>query len=44
MAIRREFMSRCDEAASVSEGFLVKCWVTGLNKDKPKLTTADPTV
>ena len=43
MAIRREFMSRCDEAASVSEGFLVKCWVTGL-KGKAKLTAAVPTV
>ena len=38
--IRREFMSRFGEAASVSEGFLVKRWVTGPNKGRPKLTAA----
>ena len=43
MAIRREFMSRFDEAASVSVG-LVKRWVTGPNKGKAKLTAAVPTV
>ena len=38
--IRREFMSRFGEAASVSEGFLVKRWATGPNKGRPKLTAA----
>ena len=38
--IRRDFMSRFGEAVSVSEGFLVKRWVTGPNKGRPKLTAA----
>lgn len=38
--IRREFMSRFGEAASVTEGFLVKPWATGPNKGRLKLTTA----
>ncbi len=38
--IRREFMSRFGEAASVSEGFHVKRWATGPNKGRPKLTAA----
>jgi hypothetical protein len=38
--IRREFMSRFNDAPSVHEGFHVKRWSTGPNKGKPKLTTA----
>lgn len=38
--IRREFMSRYNEAPSVHEGFHVKRWSTGPNKGKPKMTTA----
>ena len=36
--IRREFMSRFNDAPSVHEGFHVKRWSTGPNKGKPKLT------
>ena len=38
--IRREFMSRFGEAASVTEGFHFKRWATGPNKGRPKLTAA----
>ena len=38
--IRREFLSRCGQAVSVTEGFHIKRWVTGPNKGRPKLTAA----
>ena len=38
--IRRAFMSRFNDAPSVTEGFHVKRWATGPNKGQPKLTTA----
>jgi len=38
--VRRSFMSRFDEALSVTEGFHVKRWSTGPNKGKPKMTAA----
>ncbi len=36
--IRREFMTRGDETPSVTKGFFIKRWATGLNKGKPKIS------
>ena len=38
--VRRELMTRFNDAPSVHEGFHVKRWATGPLKGKPKLTAA----